>query len=75
MIGITTKNTIINVEFAAVDYTESIEKHSLTFKYLGGEICILIDREEFGNFMTEVVDSYSRGVQHLVDELKKEKTQ
>jgi hypothetical protein len=74
MIGITTKNTILNAEIDAVHYTESIEKHVLMFKYLGGEINILIDRDEFGKFMTKVVESYTEGMKHLVDEMK-EKTQ
>jgi hypothetical protein len=75
MIGITTKNTILNVKFNAAHYTESTETHALMFKYLGGELNILIDRDEFGEFMRAVVDSYTEGVKHLVDGMKKETTQ
>jgi hypothetical protein len=74
MIGITQNNTILNVEINAVHYTESIEKHRLTFKYFGGEINILIDNAEFGNFMKQVVDSYCESVKHSVDKMKKENT-
>lgn len=70
MIGITQKNTILNVEFGAAHYSEAIKKHTLMFKYLGGEINILIDREEFGSFMRAVVESYTEGTKHLLDEMK-----
>jgi hypothetical protein len=74
MIGITSKNTIIDAEIDAVHYSASIKKHTLMIKYLGGEINILIDSEEFGNFMTQVVDSYCEQVKQMVDKMKKENT-
>ncbi len=72
MIGITAKNTIIDAEIDAVHYSEIIEKHTLFIKYLGGEINILIDSADFGNFMTQVVDSYCEQVKQMVDKMKKE---
>jgi hypothetical protein len=74
MIGITQKNTILNVEIDSVHYSELIEKHTLMFKYPGGEINILIDSSKFGNFMKQVVDSYCESVKHSVDKMKKEST-
>jgi hypothetical protein len=71
MIGITAKNTIIDAEIDAVHYNATIKKHTLMIKYLGGEINILIDSAEFGNFMTKVVESHCEGIKHLVDEMKK----
>jgi len=71
MIGITTKNTIINAEIDAVHYSASIKTHTLFIKYLGGEINILIDSADFGSFMTKVVESHCEGIKHLVDEMKK----
>jgi len=73
MIGITAKNTIIDAEIDAVHYSEIIEKHTLFIKYLGGEINILIDSADFGNFMKQVVDSYCESVKHSVDKVKEEK--
>lgn len=73
MIGITQKNTIIDAKIDAVHYNESIEKHTLMFKYLGGEINILIDRDEFGSFMRAVVESYCEGTKHLLEGMKEEK--
>ena len=70
MIGITQKNTILDAKIDAVYYTDSIKKHSLIIKYLGGEMHILIDRDEFGNFMTQVVESHCEGMKHLVEEMK-----
>jgi hypothetical protein len=70
MIGITTKNTILDAKIDAVYYTDSIKKHSLIIKYLGGEMHILIDRDEFGNFMTQVVESHCEGIKHLVEVMK-----
>jgi hypothetical protein len=72
MIGITTKNTIINAEIDAVHYSASMQNHTLMIKYLGGEINILIDSADFGNFMKQVVDSYCEQVKHSVDKMKKE---
>lgn len=72
MIGITTKNTIIDAEIESVYYTDSIKKHSLVIKYLGGEMHILIDSADFGNFMTKVVESHCAGIKHLVDEMKEQ---
>ena len=72
MIGITTKNTIINAEIDAVHYSESMQNHTLFIKYLGGEINILIDSADFGNFMKQVVESYCEQVKHSVDKMKKE---
>jgi hypothetical protein len=73
MIGITSKNTIIDAEIDAVHYSEIIEKHTLFIKYLGGEINILIDQDEFGKFMAKVVESHCEGIKHLVDKMKEEK--
>jgi hypothetical protein len=74
MIGITTKNTIINAEIDAVHYSASIKTHTLFIKYLGGEINILIDSADFGSFMKQVVDSYCEEVKQTVSEMKKENT-
>jgi hypothetical protein len=74
MIGITSKNTILNAEIDAVHYSATIKKHTLMIKYLGGEINILIDSSEFGNFMKQVVDSYCEEVKQTVNEMKKENT-
>jgi len=73
MIGITTKNTVLDAKIDAVYYTDSIKKHSLIIKYLGGEMHILIDSADFGSFMTKVVESHCDGVKHLVNEMKEEK--
>jgi len=70
MIGITTKNTILDAEIKSVYYTDSIKKHSLIIKYLGGEMHILIDSADFGNFMTQVVESHCEGIKHLVEGMK-----
>ena len=74
MIAITQKNTILNVEIDAVHYSEDIETHGLTLKYLGGEINILIPSADFGNFMRQVVDSYCESVKHLADKMKEKDT-
>lgn len=74
MINVTTKNTILDAEIKSVYYTDSIKKHSLVIKYLGGEMHILIDSTDFGNFMKQVVDSYCEEVKQTVKEMKKENT-
>lgn len=70
MINITQKNTILNVEIDAVHYSNLIKKHSLRIKYLGGEINIFIDEDEFGKFMTKVVESHCEATAHLVEKMK-----
>jgi hypothetical protein len=70
MIGITSKNTIIDAEIDAVHYSASIKKHTLMIKYLGGEINILIDSAEFGKFMAKVVESHCEGIKHLIEGMK-----
>jgi hypothetical protein len=70
MIGITAKNTILDAEIDSVYYTDAIKKHSLIIKYLGGEMHILIDSEDFSKFMTKVVESHCDGIKHLVEEMK-----
>jgi hypothetical protein len=74
MIGMTTSSVVNDMEFRTVHYSKDIEKHAIMFKYLGGEINILLDRAEFGNFMRQVVDSYCEDVKALADGIKKEKT-
>jgi hypothetical protein len=75
MIGITTKHIIANNTFRGAVYTKSTGKHALLFESIGADICILMDRNEFGEFMTKVVESWAEGSRHLIDESIKEITQ
>lgn len=75
MIGITTKNIIVNNTFRGAVYTKSTGNHTLLFESIGGDVAIVMDRNEFGEFMTKVVESWAEGSRHLIDESIKEITQ
>jgi len=74
MIGMTIKNIIVDNTFRGAVYSESTRNHSLLFESLGADVCIVMDRNEFGEFMTKVVESWAEGSRHLIDEATKEIT-
>ena len=73
MINITTLNS--SYKFLGINYNENTCKHTIIFESISGDVYVDIEREQFGNFMTKVVESYSEGLQHFVSEIKKETTQ
>ena len=74
MINVTMLNN--SYKFVGINYNKNTCKHTLIFESISGDVYIDIDRDgAFGNFMTKVVESYSEGLQHYVDEMKKETTQ
>jgi hypothetical protein len=77
MINITKVNnrTTNGYKFLGILYDKKQHEHSILFESIGDDICIEINREDFGDFMTKVVESYGEGVKHLVDEMKKETVQ
>ena len=72
MIGITIKNIIVNNTFKGAVYSKETQNHSLLFESLGTDVCIVMDRNEFGEFMTKVVESWTEGSRHLLEEAIKE---
>jgi hypothetical protein len=74
MINVTTLNN--SYKFLGINYNKNTCKHTIIFESDNGDAYIDIDRDNaFGEFMVAVVNSYSEGLQHFVDELKKETTQ
>lgn len=70
MINITTLNN--NYKFLGINFNKNTSKHIIVFESISGDVYIDIEDAQFGNFMTKVVESYSEGLQHFVDEMKKE---
>lgn len=73
MINVTTLNN--SYKFLGINFNKNTRKHTIIFESANGDAYIDIEDEKFGNFMTAVVNSYSEGLQHYVDEMKKETTQ
>ena len=73
MINVTTLNN--SYKFLGINFNKATSKHTIIFESISGEVYSDIEDAQFGNFMTKVVESYSEGLQHYVDEMKKETTQ
>lgn len=73
MINISTLNN--SYKFLGINFNKNTSKHTIIFESISGDVYIDIEDTQFGNFMTKVVESYSEGLQHYVDEIKKETTQ
>ena len=73
MINVTTLNN--SYKFLGINYNKNTCKHTIIFESISGDVYIDIEDAQFGNFMVKVVNSYSEGLQHYVDEMKKETTQ
>ena len=74
MIGITTKTIIANNKFTGVFYNKESCKHTMVFESINGDVCIVLDRNELGEFMTQIVESWAEGSRHLINESIKEIT-
>jgi hypothetical protein len=72
MINVTTLSN--SYRFLGINFNKNTRKHTIIFESDNGDAYIDIEDEKFGKFMTAVVESYSEGLQHYVDEMKKEKT-
>lgn len=70
MINVTTLNN--SYKFLGINFNKNTSKHTIIFESISGDVYIDIEDTQFGNFMTKVVESYSEGLQHYVDEMKKE---
>lgn len=73
MINVTTLNN--NYKFLGINFNKNTRKHTIIFESISGDAYIDIEDAQFGNFMNKVLESYSEGLQHYVDEMKKEITQ
>jgi hypothetical protein len=73
MINISTLNN--SYKFLGINFNKNTSKHTIIFESISGDVYIDIEDAQFGNFMTKVVESYGEGLQHYVDEMKKEITQ
>jgi hypothetical protein len=62
--------TLINhgMQVKHIKYLADVKTHIIHLESDAGALFINMDRSEFGDFMTKVVESYGEGVRHLIKE-------
>lgn len=72
MIAINTKSIIVDSKLMGIFYNKDSHKHTLAFESINGDVRIILDQNEYGNFMEQVIESYGEGIRHLMKEMEKE---